>query len=108
MKTAAELLAEIKKIQARDKQYNALINEGGKGYEADSVPQSMWADLYEAEEREFKAKWGCETFRNTQKTAWNAAVAKFKTLKGNALLAAVESETGIKIADMKRAKAMFG
>lgn len=111
MKTSAEILAEIKRINANDKAYNRLMNEGGEGYERETSVAALYEEYKVAEEAEFRAKWTAE-YVSVAKAAWNKAVAecsKNKAIKSQGqLIAAVEKMSGYKMADIKRAKEIHG
>ena len=111
MKSAAAILVEIKALQARDRAYNRLQNEGGEGYERETNTDALYEQYKSAEDAEFRAKWTKE-YAATAKVAWNKAVAecsKNKAIKSQGqLIAAVEKMSGYKMDDMKRAKEIHG
>ena len=108
LRSSAEILAEIKALQAKDRAYNRLQNEGGEGYERDSVSDELVKECIDAQEREFNALWTKE-YWETARTVWNNELRTNPpvALYGHALLK-LEKATGYTLADMKKAKAIYG
>lgn len=111
MRTTREIQAEITKIRAADKRYNQVVNEGGEGYERDSVSDALRAEYLAAEQAEFAATWTAE-ITAARRAAWNAGVAKLTAEHGNSVMGhhvrALADSLGYTLADIKRAKALHG
>lgn len=110
-RTAAEVSAEIKRIQAADRAHNRTMNEGGQGYERSTVPESLFAELAAAENAEFMAVWTSEVLAE-RRAAWNAGVQQLTAKHGRAIpaaaVAALESRLGYRVGDIARAKRLHG
>lgn len=107
MRTSKEIRAEINAIKAEDKKYNSLVNEGGYGYQRDSVPSKLWEELYAAEAAEFAAEWTPEVTAE-RRAEWNVSVkrdAKGGTIR-SAQVRAIEAKVGFTMADLKKAVAL--
>lgn len=106
MRTTKAIQAEIEAIRAKDRAYNKIQNEGGEGYERDSVPASLRQEWLDAEKAEFAAEWTLDVL-TARRAAWNAAVAR-RQPKTPAAVAQLQRDMGYTIADIKRAKALHG
>ena len=111
MRSSKVIKAEIDAIRSGDKRYNSLQNEGGEGYERNSVPQSLYDELMEASEFEFKAIWTPEYWEAVRKE-WNETgkkLAESGRYKNNGeLQRAIEKATGYDFQDMAHAKRIYG
>ena len=109
VRTSTEVIAEIKRLQASDKSYNRLVNEGGEGYERDSITAELSQELTEALDREWNEKWTASYWAEA-KAKWNDVAKRLQPkYKVYGLLAqAIEKETGLSLNDMQRAKQIYG
>lgn len=106
MRTTKIIQAEIEAIRAKDRAYNRIQNEGGEGYERDSVPEALKQEWLDAEKAEFAATWTLEVLM-ARRAAWNDAVAR-RAPKTSAAVAQIQRDMGYTLADIKRAKALHG
>lgn len=106
MRSTKAIQTEIDAIRAKDRAYNRLQNEGGEGYERDSVPASLRQEWLDAEKAEFAAAWTLDVL-TARRAAWNEAVAR-RQPKTFAAARELERDMGYTIADIKRAKALHG
>jgi len=112
MRTTTQIAAEIAKINAADRSYNNVINEGGEGYERDSVPQALRDEYSAAEQAEFAAAWTNDVTQQ-RRAAWNAAIAAIAAKYGERGMTAkrfadLQTSLGYKLADIRRATALHG
>ncbi|HEX5539882.1 MAG TPA: hypothetical protein VFX01_08865 [Methylophilaceae bacterium] len=111
MRKSQQIQAEINAIRAKDRAYNNLVNEGGEGYERDSVPSALYQELRAADESEFLALWTVELLA-VRRAAWNAGVAALTKQHGSNIPTAavrdLENSLGYKLDDIKRAKRLHG
>ena len=109
VRSSTEVIAEIKRLQASDKSYNRLVNEGGEGYERDGITLELHNELTEALAREWTAKWTAGYWAEA-KAKWNDVAKRLQPkYKVYGLLAqAIEKETGLSLNDMQRAKQIYG
>lgn len=109
MRTTTEIAAQINKIRVADKAYNRFVNEGGEGYERNSVPQALIDEYKAADKAEFLAVWtaGITTER---RAAWNGAINAHVAKHGSNIsvdqVKAIEQSLGYKLDDIKRAKSL--
>ena len=111
VRTSTEVIAEIKRLQASDKSYNRLVNEGGEGYERDSITAELSQELTEALDREWNEKWTAD-YAATARAKWNAAakivIDSKKYQYQQKAIEAIEKATGFAFADIKKAKEIYG
>ena len=111
MRTTTEIQGEIAAIQAKDKAYNRLVNEGGEGYERNSVPEALWSELLAAEAATFAAEWTAQVTAQ-RLSAWAAGVAALTAKHGkqipHAAVRGLEISSGYTLADLRKAKALHG
>lgn len=104
-----QAIATLRAAEAKANAYDRGNNEGGEGYnphqaEVDAALNAVVAVDNEA----FAAEWTAEVFA-ARRAVWNAEVGKYKGQAVDAaLIAKIETATGIKIADMRRAKELHG
>lgn len=85
MRTTTQIVDEIKALQAKDRAYNSLVNEGGEGYEReDSRIAALQDEFLAAAKAEKAAQWTVEIFV-ARRAAWNAEVAKVAAANGGAV-----------------------
>ena len=110
-RTAAAVSAEIARIQAADRAYNSVVNEGGEGYERNSVPAALFAELAAAQDAEFAATWTLPVLTE-RRAAWNAGMQQITAKHGRMVpanaLSALEQRLGYRFADIGRAKRLHG
>lgn len=99
--TSSDLRTQINAMQAADRRYNNLVNEGGEGFERNSVPESMQVAYTAALQAEFAAEWTLDVL-NARRAEWNAACTSGKYDN----LPQIERATGLKLADIARAKTL--
>lgn len=106
MRSTTVIQAEIEAIRTKDRAYNRIQNEGGEGYERDSVPDALKQEWLDAEKAEFAAEWTLEIL-TARRAAWNAAVAR-RAPKTPAAVAQLGADLGYRLQDIKRAKVLHG
>ena len=94
--------------QAKAKQYDSVVNEGGEGYNtAEAMAEAAYNKdmplILAAEKALFAAEWTKETLAE-RGAAWNAGMAKCKSY---AQEAALGKKLGYNLADLKKAKALL-
>ncbi len=99
MRSSTVIISEIKKIQATDKKYNHVANEGGEGYQRQSVPQALFDELAAAQDAEFAQKWTPD-FTSKNRLAWNETA---KSLGDKATQFLLEEKFGFSFYDLKKA-----
>lgn len=105
MRTSKDIQNEIEEIRKKDKAINYLQNEGGEGYEQDSVPESLLTEFYTAKEKEFWNEWTVETF-NKRRKQWNEYVLSFDGQEGKVSLKQIvdfKNKNGWNLYDLKKA-----
>lgn len=111
LRSSAEIRKELDALSAKDKAYNRLQNEGGEGYERDSIPESLHNEYMAALDREFKQKWTKEYFEEAR-SAWNSIVAEKSNGGKIALtkkdLESIERRVGENSQDIAKARDMLG
>lgn len=102
MRSSKEIKIEIQKIREADRRYNNVVNEGGEGFERDSVPDSLRDELAAALKVEFGRDWPRQvTIERREK--WNATV-RSKASSGIQFTSRdIEKELGYSMTDLLRA-----
>lgn len=107
MRTFKQIQADIDAIRAKDRAYNRVVNEGGEGYNRDSVPAALYAERDAADAAAFAAEWTIDVFM-ARRAAWNAEVAKLGASINARQFTGLQDRLGYKLADIRKAKTMLG
>ena len=105
LRTAEEIKKEIERIQAKDRSYNNFVNEGGEGYQRDSVPPELWVEIKTATKKEFCLRITKEIFETMRKTWNDYCVANKGQMVKN--IKEIETATGISYQDLITAKSYY-
>lgn len=117
-RTIEQITADIQAIRAADRAYNRSNNEGGYGYERDSVPASLIAEYDAAvvaaesdEAAAFAAEWTLEVF-TARRAEWNEGARALAAKHGKSIPAAAiraqEARLGYTMDAIIRAKQLHG
>lgn len=104
-RTVQQIEAEISAIQASDRAYNRVVNEGGEGFARNTMRAELWAELADAKKAAFAAEWTFAVWTE-RRAAWNAEVAKFGARVSDAQIAALIKRMGYSHHDLRNAKAL--
>jgi hypothetical protein len=110
-RTSAQINAEIAALQAADRAYNRVVNEGGEGYERNSVPATLVAEFHAAKDAEFAAEWTLDVLTE-RRAAWNAGVNALMSKHGRNVPVEAVSDLSLRlgygVAEIGKAKRLHG